>query len=560
MVVKRRMGLLLSGTLLSASVAAAVPAFAEDAQSQQQMQQQINTLQQQLQQLQDQMAATRAVPRGIYNDAPGGPIYTKAPPILPGVKFSFAGSFIEAAAVWRQRNEVSDGASDPPFSSLPFPNSPLYHEGETRFSGRQSRIAFAATGDIDPHQHLQAYYEMDFLGAGVTANSRESNSYQPRIRQAFVAYDNDDWHLHISGGQMWSLLTQDRVGMLPRSENVPLTIDAQYVVGFNWARTPSFRFVQDWNKVAWFGFSVESPQVNFVSNSVGVLGASSQTGSSANLATGAVTVGTTSVGGSTVPPGVTLNDINVCNASGLLDSTTGCSTDQYPDLVQKFGLDPGWGHFEAVGLERFFSDRVYSGAPVTGSDKTKVGWGVGGSALMPIWPKFVDLQGSILYGQGLGRYGSSQLPDVTIGPDGTLQPLRTLQALVGFVAHPWEGLDVYGYAGQEQVFSNFWTVGGVNGGYGNPAFANTGCIAENMGSGPAGFNDPIAGTSCSGATNVQRTQELTIGFWQNIYKGNFGRFVYGLQYEYVRLQPFGAPAGLNVNNNVVFASLRYYPF
>ena len=41
--------------------------------------------------------------------------------------------------------------------------------------------------------------------------------------------------------------------------------------------------------------------------------------------------------------------------------------------------------------------------------------------LLPVIPKFLDLQGSVLTGQGLGRYGSSQLADVTIGPDGTLQ-------------------------------------------------------------------------------------------------------------------------------------------
>jgi hypothetical protein len=51
-------------------------------------------------------------------------------------------------------------------------------------------------------------------------------------------------------------------------------------------------------------------------------------------------------------------------------------------------------------------------------------------------PKFLDLQGSVLTGQGLGRYGSSQLADVTIGPDGTLKPLTTMQILLGLVAHP----------------------------------------------------------------------------------------------------------------------------
>ena len=195
------------------------------------------------------------------------------------------------------------------------------------------------------------------------------------------------------------------------------------------------------------------------------------------------------------------------------------------------------------------------------------GWGVGGSVLVPAIPKFVDLQGSVMYGQGTGRYGSSQLADVTIGPTGALQPLTTLQFLVGAVVHPFEGTDVYAYYGQEQVQSNFWSIGGANGGYGNPLFVNNGCLNENLASGPAGFNDPIAGTACT--ANVQRTQEFTVGLWQNAYKGPMGRVAVGLQYEYVRLQAFpGVPTGavgtpnqgLNPNNNIFFTSIRYYPF
>ena len=46
------------------------------------------------------------------------------------------------------------------------------------------------------------------------------------------------------------MVTANKVGILPGTENAPLAIDAQYVVGFNWARQPELRFVQDWNKTA----------------------------------------------------------------------------------------------------------------------------------------------------------------------------------------------------------------------------------------------------------------------------------------------------------------------
>lgn len=97
--------------------------------------------------------------------------------------------------------------------------------------------------------------------------------------------------------------------------------------------------------------------------------------------------------------------------------------------------------------------------------------------------------------------------------------------------------------------------------------------------GSSGFNTPITAGPLAGSctANVERTQELTVGFWQQLYKGDLGQVRVGAQYEFVRLQAFagtgtplhGAPAltagptpnaGLNPYNNVVYFSLRYYPF
>jgi hypothetical protein len=140
---------------------------------------------------------------------------------------------------------------------------------------------------------------------------------------------------------------------------------------------------------------------------------------------------------------------------------------------------------------------------------------------------------------------------------------------LGAVGHVNPDLDVYAYAGQEEVNANYYNVGATALGYGNPAYANTGCFLENQASGTAGFNDPITGTTCT--ANVHRTQEITAGFWQNLYKGPVGRLTYGVQYEYQKLQAFPGASGpvtatstpnlgLNPNNQVVMVSLRYYPF
>jgi hypothetical protein len=55
--------------------------------------------------------------------------------------------------------------------------------------------------------------------------------------------------------------------------------------------------------------------------------------------------------------------------------------------------------------------------------------------------------------------------------------------------------------------------------------------------------------------------DLTAGFWQNVYKGDYGRVAFGAQYAYITKKSFtgigGAPS---TDNNVVMTSVRYYPF
>jgi hypothetical protein len=330
------------------------------------------------------------------------------------------------------------------------------------------------------------------------------------------------------------------VGITPRQENIPLTIDAQYVDGFNWKRQDQFRVAWDWNKTLWLAVSAESPQTSVSGASPGAL--------------------VTSAGAT--PP----------SASGLFNNTTTYSNDTIPDIIEKAALDPGWGHYEVVGIERWCNDRVWSSAAVgtPGNNDTTMGYGIGGSVLLPVLPKFVDFSASVLTGRGLGTYGSAQLADNTFNPDGSLAPLQTTQFLLGLVAHATPDVDVYSYYGQEEVNANAWsTAATAAGGYGNPLAVNGACLLELPAATPASFNTPGGGGACT--ANIQKSQEFTIGFWKNLYKGNLGRVAFGAQYEYVRNTAFlGSPVatavnptpnqGLNPSNNIVFASLRFYPF
>jgi hypothetical protein len=570
MSLERKFRVLLAATALGAFPLLAAPAHADEAQLQQQinaMKRQLDAMQQELAKSRKQSAQRSAAPAAAPSAPASQPVVARngneviipaaqpAPPPagmptkawpawMDGIHVSMAGSFIEAAGAFRQHNEVADGASDPPFGSpgIPLQNSALYNEREFRASAQQSRIALKLWGDIDPNQHLKGYYEMDFLGASTDANNRESNSFTPRIRQAYGEYDNDIYGFHLVAGQAWSLLTQNRTGMLPGTENNPSTIDSQYVVGFDWLRNPQVRFVQEWNKVASFGLSIEQPAAVFP---------------------GAPSAATVS------PPAPVVTSINnTCTGSSHLNATTTCSNDIAPDIIEKIALDPGWGHYELLAVERWFTDEVANAAvPNSWSQQTTFGWGAGGSALLPVIPKMLDLQGSVLYGQGIGRYTSSQLPDAVVGPNGALTPVTMLSFLVGVDAHPFTATEIYAYYGQDRTYANAWTVAGTQGGWGNPNFVNNGCAGQNLTGGTLGtFNTPIVGTTCT--FDVQRAEEFTIGFWQDIYKGDIGRVRAGAQYEYVKLTAFpGVPTGagtpnqgLTVDNNIGFVSLRYYPF
>jgi len=175
----------------------------------------------------------------------------------PAVCFT-PGGFVELAGIFRDPNLLSDVATD--FNGIPFRNALQSRESEFRFSARQSRLSGLFTAKVDPTLQISGYYEIDFLSAGVTSNSRESNSYVPRIRQAFAVVDSLDTGWHVLAGQAWSLITTDLSGITQLKEQIPLTIDAQYVVGFNWTRNPQVRVVKDIAPGVWAGLSLESPQ------------------------------------------------------------------------------------------------------------------------------------------------------------------------------------------------------------------------------------------------------------------------------------------------------------
>ncbi len=472
--------------------------------------------------------ATSATPQpGIAyppQAAPSGSVASVStqatPPSPPGTLTTYigktnvkitAGGFVEAASIYRSKDEIADIGST--FGGIPLGNTSQSHTSEFRGSARQSRLSLLVQGDIDDDVHAAAYYEADFLGAAPTANSNESNSYNLRMRNVYATLDWDDLGLHFLGGQNWSLLTMEKTGMMPRDENTPLTIDAQYVPGFDWTRQWQFRVVKDISPMLHAGFSIENPQTTI--------------GAGPNpVAAGTVTG---------YPGG------SLLGANGFPTY----SSDVAPDVIGKLAFDPGWGHFEAYGIGRFFHDQVGSIGAAGGTNSIVMGGGGGADALLPIIPKVLDVQVSTLIGNGIGRYGTSQLSDVTEKADGQFSAIPEVMALVGVIAHPSPKLDVYAYAGGEMEQKDSSNYEHLAYGYGNSAYNNTGCST--------------IGGSCQGQT--KDVWQATIGDWWKFYKGPWGTVQFGLQYSFTRRDLFeGVGGNPHTDDNMLYTSFRYYPF
>jgi len=468
-----------------------------------------------------------------------------------GVKIT-PGGFIEAAGVYRTRGTQSDGASSPGFGSLPYAgtSTEAAHMGETRFSARQSRLSLLAEGDATPDVHLSAYYEMDFLGAGQTANSNESNSYNLRIRNLYTTADFKNYGLSVLAGQSWSLVTLNDKGITPRNEMIPLNIDAQYNVGFVWARQPGIRVTENFGHGLWAAVAAEMPQTN----SYG--------------------------GAAALQPGtyVTYNSAPYAGGS-LYNSLNAYSFNNVPDLIAKVAYDNTVVghhlHAEAYGLYRNFYDRVGAGCTAAGVNSPAIntaatantckvyrntntsGGGIGVGLVGEVIPGLLDLRVSDLNGRGLGRYGSAQLNDAYIASDGALDGIRENLLLAGLTFHATKTLDVYGYFGMEQDSHASYAVGTTQGGYGNPYFSNSGGCE-------------VAGAfNCTG--NTRSVTEATLGLWDKAYTGDFGSFRLGLQYSYFRRDSFDGLVdnstaskpifgAVNGNDQMIYTSIRYYPF
>jgi hypothetical protein len=189
---------------------------------------------------------------------------------------------------------------------------------------------------------MKAFFEIDFFGNDPANAFVHSESHVPRLRLGWAQYSRGKFEF--TGGQAWSLLVPNRLGLSPASGDTFLTqnLDANIQAGLVWSRPAQFRFVARPSDSVAAGVSIQNPQ-QFVGPAV-VLPAA-------------------------LPPGQVDNN-----------ATLG-TPNPYPDVIAKVAFDPKTGdtrqHIEAAMFVRGF--KTYN--PSTDSTFSATGTGFTFSAI-----------------------------------------------------------------------------------------------------------------------------------------------------------------------------------
>ena len=470
------------------------------------------------------------------------------------------GGFAAFEGVWRQHSVNSD--INTPLNSIPFPNANEGHVSELNFSGRQSRLSVLVAGDAGSYK-LSGYYEMDWLGTGTSSNNNQSNSYVLRQRQIWGKAETAGGFA-VTGGQVWSLVTEDAKGTDTRTEIQPLTIDPQYLVGYNWTRQPGIRVQQRFGdyKTGAFTIAVAAEQAQITNFTASgqiptdfYFGGIGQNGGLYNAA-GNVTAGNTA-------------------GTGAISTY---ANNVAPDVIVKAAFDEPWMHFEVGGIGRFLRNEFFPVLTTAGTasaetytygttlqNNTAKAGGIFGSLRVKPTPLF-EVGVQAMAGQGVGRYGSAQLADATLKPNETLEPIRNYHGLFSSVLHLGKNWDAFAYYGGEYAQRTVYTTGeGALIGYGPRNLNDTGCYNLPAPSGnSSGTAGSLSATNCASPTRY--IQEAMGGFiWRAVNSPSYGRLQYSVTYSYIQRNLWSgvgtassAPGGPRATEPMIHVQMRYY--
>jgi hypothetical protein len=228
------------------------------------------------------------------------------------------GGWVDFTSYYRS-TDVGSGLGTS-FGSIPFSNTVAGGTSETRFTAQSSRVSLRAD-EVFGATRVFGYGEADFNGYLPSNAYVSTNSDSLRLRVYFTDLSAGRWEL--LGGQSWSLLTPNRVGVSPFLSEIynTLHLDTNYQVGLTYARQAQLRGVYHFNNNVALGLSIENPE-QF------------------------------SGGAATFPALFSTAETDLGSSSGSGGGTA--TPTLHPDMIAKLSADARWGqrtwHFETAGL------------------------------------------------------------------------------------------------------------------------------------------------------------------------------------------------------------------
>jgi hypothetical protein len=479
-----------------------------------QQNQEIKSLQQQIANKQDASTKSEAISPRVVNAALTGNTPTldtsaqeekpKESPLsfrIGGTEFT-PGGFVDLTALWRNTNPGTGYGTN--FFSIPFHNTIPGQLSETRFTAENSRITLKVTDKFKGND-VTGYYEMDFHGNDPANLNVTSNSSTMRLRQFWVDVRHNKWEF--LGGQAWSWLTPNRVGMsaMPADVFYSQNVDANYQLGLTWTRAPQVRVLFHANDHWGMGVALENPDQ--------FAGQAGQVSFPAAF-----------------------NNAAVTSQFDIANQTT--TPNAMPDIIPKIAYDTDLGgkhfHLEAVGLVT----RLRA-LPALGGAKSSV-IGGGGSLNMNLEVvKNFRLFVTSFYSDGGGRYIFGSGPDAVLRPNGTVSLVHAESGIGGF---EWQ-------LNSKTLISAY---------YGADYFPRNFSLDNSAGAKPntfVGFGGP--GSSNAANRSIQEpTLDWVTTFWKN---PQYGALQLMTQFSYLTRSPWVVAAGTpkNARSSMAWANIRY---
>jgi hypothetical protein len=426
------------------------------------------------------------------------------------------GGFVDLTSFTRSTNLGSGIATA--FGAVPFNNTPAGRLSETHFSAQYSRLSLKVDAPVTDATSLTGYVEADFLGFQPPNANITSNSNSLRMRVFWANIKHNKWE--VLGGQEWSLMTPNRVGLSPYTSDVFYTYneDPNFQVGLIWARQAQFRVTYHPTSKWAVAVSAENPQ---------------------QFAPASVVFPSTTF--------LTQFD-NGSSATNAASATTNTAVPNlHPDIIVKAAYDSKLMrrpfHVEVAGLIRSF--RVLN-TLVTPNRVDTITGGGGSINLNLQLIKNLTLIANSFYSDGGGRYLGGLGPDAIVKANGTLSAVHSGGGIGGL---EWQ-------ASRRYMFDAYYGAVYFQRNFGALPTAGSTC------NGLAGFS--CVGFGFPGSANISNRaiQEATFDIIPTLWSSeNYGKFQVITQYSYLVRSPWSTlttpPTPKNAHTSIVYAGIRY---